>query len=83
MESSAIIAILTFLVVYGILATEKINRTIIVGAGSIFLLVLGILDLNEAINYVTGDDWPPARDVRHRYCVVRREVFWVPLICRR
>ncbi len=55
MESSAIIAILTFLVVYGILATEKINRTIIVGAGSIFLLVLGILDLNEAINYVNWE----------------------------
>ncbi|MGZ5539693.1 MAG: SLC13 family permease, partial [Halobacteriota archaeon] len=52
MESSAIIALLTFLIVYGILATEKINRTIIVGAGSIVLLVLGILDLNEAINYV-------------------------------
>ena len=52
MESSAVIALLTFLIVYGILATEKINRTIIVGAGSIVLLVLCILDLNEAINYV-------------------------------
>jgi Na+/H+ antiporter NhaD/arsenite permease-like protein len=41
--------------VYGILATEKINRTIIVGAGSIVLLVLGILDLNEAINYVNWE----------------------------
>ena len=55
MESSAIIALVTFLIVYGILATEKINRTIIVGAGSIVLLVLGILDLNEAINYVNWE----------------------------
>ncbi|MGZ5502627.1 MAG: SLC13 family permease, partial [Halobacteriota archaeon] len=55
MESSAIIALLTFLIVYGILATEKINRTIIVGAGSIVLLVFGILDLNEAINYVNWE----------------------------
>ena len=55
MESSAIIALLTFLVVYGILATEKINRTIIVGAGSIVLLVLGVLDLNEAITYVNWE----------------------------
>jgi Na+/H+ antiporter NhaD/arsenite permease-like protein len=55
MESSAIIALLTFLIVYGILATEKINRTIIVGAGSIVLLVLGVLDLNEAINYVNWE----------------------------
>src|SRR5665647_1603466 len=55
MESSVIIALLTFLIVYGILATEKINRTIIVGAGSIVLLVLGVLDLNEAINYVNWE----------------------------
>ena len=55
MESSAIIALLTFLVVYGILATEKINRTIIVGAGSIVLLVLGVLDLSEPINYVNWE----------------------------
>ena len=55
MESAAIIALLTFVIVYGILATEKINRTIIVGAGSIVLLVLGILDLNEAINYVNWE----------------------------
>src|SRR5674536_163976 len=55
MEPSVIIALLTFLIVYGILATEKINRTIIVGAGSIVLLVLGVLDLNEAINYVNWD----------------------------
>ena len=55
MESAVIIALLTFLIVYGILATEKINRTIIVGAGSIVLLVLGVLDLNEAINYVNWE----------------------------
>jgi Na+/H+ antiporter NhaD/arsenite permease-like protein len=55
MESSAITALLTFLIVYGILATEKINRTIIVGAGSIVLLVFGVLDLTEAINYVNWE----------------------------
>ncbi len=55
MEPSAIIAILTFLIAYGILATEKINRTIIVGAGSLVLLVFGVLDLAEAINYVNWE----------------------------
>jgi len=55
MESSAIIALLTFVVAYGILATEKINRTIIVGAGSIVLLVFGVLGLTEAINYVNWE----------------------------
>jgi Na+/H+ antiporter NhaD/arsenite permease-like protein len=55
MEPSAIIAILTFLIAYGVLATEKINRTIIVGAGSLVLLVFGVLDLAEAINYVNWE----------------------------
>jgi Na+/H+ antiporter NhaD/arsenite permease-like protein len=55
MESSTIIALLTFLIAYGILATEKINRTIVVGAGSLVLLVLGVLNLNEAINYVNWE----------------------------
>jgi Na+/H+ antiporter NhaD/arsenite permease-like protein len=55
MESSAIIALLTFVVVYGILATEKINRTIVVGVGSLVLLVFGVLDLTEAISYVNWE----------------------------
>jgi Na+/H+ antiporter NhaD/arsenite permease-like protein len=55
MESSAIIALLTFLITYGILATEKINRTIVVGAGSLVLLILGVLNLNQAINYVNWE----------------------------
>jgi Na+/H+ antiporter NhaD/arsenite permease-like protein len=55
MESSAIIALLTFVVAYAILATEKINRTIIVGAGSLVLLVFGVLGLTEAINYVNWE----------------------------
>ncbi|MGZ5540071.1 MAG: SLC13 family permease, partial [Halobacteriota archaeon] len=55
MESSTIIALLTFLIAYGILATEKINRTIIVGAGSLVLLLFGVLNLTEAINYVNWE----------------------------
>ena len=55
MEPSAIIAVLTFLVAYGVLATEKINRTIVVGAGSIVLLVFGVLSVTEAISYVNWE----------------------------
>lgn len=55
MEPSAAIALVTFLVAYGTLATEKINRTIVVGAGSLVLLITGILTLNEAINYVNWE----------------------------
>jgi Na+/H+ antiporter NhaD/arsenite permease-like protein len=55
MEPSAIIAVLTFLVAYGILATEKINRTIVVGAGSLVLLLFGVLSLTEAISYINWE----------------------------
>ena len=40
---------------YGTLATEKINRTIVVGAGSLVLLITGVLTLSEAINYVNWE----------------------------
>ncbi len=55
MEPSAAIALVTFLVAYGTLATEKINRTIVVGAGSLVLLITGVLTLNEAINFVNWE----------------------------
>jgi Na+/H+ antiporter NhaD/arsenite permease-like protein len=55
MEPSAFIAVLTFLVAYGILATEKINRTIVVGAGSLVLLLFGVLSFTEAISYVNWE----------------------------
>ena len=55
MELSAAIALVTFLVAYGTLATERINRTVVVGAGSLVLLFTGILTLNEAINYVNWE----------------------------
>jgi Na+/H+ antiporter NhaD/arsenite permease-like protein len=55
MDTSLFIALVTFLMVYAILATEKINRVIIVFVGSIILLITGVLTLNEAINYVNWE----------------------------
>ena len=55
MEPYAAIALVTFLVTYGALATEKINRTVVVGAGSLVLLITGVLTLAEAINYVSWE----------------------------
>lgn len=51
-DPTTVIALVTFLVAYGTLATERINRTIVVGAGSVVLLITGVLTLTEAINYV-------------------------------
>ena len=55
MEPYATIALVTFLVTYGTLATEKINRTVVVGAGSLVLLITGVLTLAQAINYVNWE----------------------------
>ncbi|MGB8373586.1 MAG: SLC13 family permease, partial [Halobacteriota archaeon] len=55
MEPYAAITLVTFLVTYGTLATEKINKTVVVGAGSLVLLITGVLTLNEAINYVNWE----------------------------
>jgi lysylphosphatidylglycerol synthetase-like protein (DUF2156 family) len=54
MEPYAVIALVTFLVAYGTLATEKINRTVVVGA-ALVLLITGVLTLAEAINYVNWE----------------------------
>ena len=54
-EPYAAIALVTFLVTYGALATEKINKTVVVGAGSLVLLITGVLTLAEAINYVSWE----------------------------
>jgi Na+/H+ antiporter NhaD/arsenite permease-like protein len=41
-----------FVVVYGIIISEKIHRTIIALSGATLLLILGILAQTEAINYI-------------------------------
>jgi hypothetical protein len=46
MEPYAAIALVTFLAAYGTLATEKINKTVVVGAGSLVLLITGVLTLD-------------------------------------
>jgi Na+/H+ antiporter NhaD/arsenite permease-like protein len=45
----------TFLVAYGTLATEKINRAVVVVTGSLVLLITGVLTLTEAISYVNWE----------------------------
>lgn len=41
-----------FVIVYGIIISEKIHRTIIALFGAVLLLVLGILEQTEAIGYI-------------------------------
>jgi len=49
MGFSAAVAVSVFLVTYVAIGTEKINRTIVSMSGAVLLLVLGVLDLKEAV----------------------------------
>jgi Na+/H+ antiporter NhaD/arsenite permease-like protein len=55
MDISLFIALVAFLVAYALLATEKVNRTLIVLVGSLVLLITGVLSLSEAVNYVNWE----------------------------
>jgi len=55
MDQSTVLALAVFIVSIALLATERINRTVVVGLASLVLLVTGILDLQEAINYVNWE----------------------------
>ena len=49
MNTSTLLAIAIFLITYIGIGMEKINRTIVAGAGAIALLIFNILSLKEAV----------------------------------
>jgi len=55
MDISLLIALVVFLITYALLATEKIDRTLIVIVGSLILLTTGVLSLSDAVNYVNWE----------------------------
>ncbi|MGZ4947682.1 MAG: SLC13 family permease [Halobacteriota archaeon] len=55
MDQSLLIALFVFIITYALLATERIDKTIVVGLASFVLLVTGILNLQEAIFYVNWE----------------------------
>jgi Na+/H+ antiporter NhaD/arsenite permease-like protein len=52
MNEQAILAIGIFLVIYGIIISEKIHRTIIAMIGGVLMIVLGIVDFDEALHHI-------------------------------
>jgi Na+/H+ antiporter NhaD and related arsenite permeases len=52
MEWQVYLAAILFLVVYGIIISEKIHRTIIALCGAVVLIVLGVLEQGEALKYI-------------------------------
>jgi len=55
MDQSLVIALAVFIISIALLATEKINRTVVVALASLVLLIMGILNLQEAIDYVNWE----------------------------
>lgn len=52
MEQQAIWAIAIFLVIYGLIISEKIHRTIVAMIGGLLMVALGIVDQELAINHI-------------------------------
>src|SRR5690242_11045177 len=52
MEQQAILAIGIFLVTYGMIIAEKIHRTIIAMLGGVLMVVLGIVNQEEALHHI-------------------------------
>jgi Na+/H+ antiporter NhaD/arsenite permease-like protein len=55
MDPNLAIALSVFIITYALLASQRINRTIVVALASLLLLATGILSLGEAINYVNWE----------------------------
>jgi len=55
MDSNLAIALSVFIITYALLASERVNRTIVVALASLVLLMTGILNLDEAINFVNWE----------------------------
>ncbi|MDQ0196458.1 ArsB/NhaD family transporter [Paenibacillus wynnii] len=52
MEQQAIWAIAIFLLIYGLIISEKIHRTILAMAGAVLMIVFGIVDQETALHHI-------------------------------
>jgi Na+/H+ antiporter NhaD/arsenite permease-like protein len=52
MEQQAILAIIIFLIIYALIISEKIHRTIVAMTGAVIMVVLGIVDQETALHHI-------------------------------
>ncbi|KGE21008.1 ArsB/NhaD family transporter [Paenibacillus wynnii] len=52
MEQQAIWAIAIFLLIYGLIISEKIHRTILAMAGAVLMIIFGIVDQETALHHI-------------------------------
>lgn len=52
MHGQALVAVIVFLLVYGVIVTEKIHRTIIAMAGAALIVAFGVIDQETAVRHI-------------------------------
>ena len=53
--NSQLIAIIVFALTYIIIATERVNRTVVAFAGALLLIITGVFDINEAVSFISWE----------------------------
>ena len=52
---TTLIAIIIFILTYIVIATEKVNRTIVSFLGALLLILFGVFDINDAIGFISWE----------------------------
>jgi Na+/H+ antiporter NhaD/arsenite permease-like protein len=53
--NTTLIAIIIFLLTYAVIATEKVNRTVVAFIGALMLLVFGVFNIGEAVSFISWE----------------------------
>jgi Na+/H+ antiporter NhaD/arsenite permease-like protein len=50
-----LIAVIIFILTYVVIATEKVNRTVVAFAGALLLILFGVFNINEAVGFINWE----------------------------
>jgi Na+/H+ antiporter NhaD/arsenite permease-like protein len=53
--NSALIAVVIFILTYIVIATEKVNRTVVAFTGTLLLILFGVFNINEAVGFINWE----------------------------
>jgi Na+/H+ antiporter NhaD/arsenite permease-like protein len=53
--NTTIVSLIIFILTYIVIATEKVNRTVVAFSGALFLLVFKVFNLEQAISYISWE----------------------------
>ncbi|MDP3011320.1 MAG: hypothetical protein Q8N27_01260, partial [Candidatus Hydromicrobium sp.] len=51
----ALIAVVIFVLTYIVIATEKVNRTVVAFTGTLLLILFGVFNINEAVGFINWE----------------------------